>query len=176
MIIYVGAIAILFLFVIMIMNLKLVELESTKNTEYNAYPLAFILSVFLFVSLTLFSGVETPIMIKLFDFLNLFGKSYHSHALSDNTLLMSSGNFIWDSAFRSMGQIVSLGIILYTSYGMIILMLGVILLLAIVGPILLTHRPTKPLHNSSDSSSSITPRNPSAHSSSDSSTSITPTP
>lgn len=159
MIIYVGAIAILFLFVVMIMNLKLVELEAVKGTEYNSYPLAIILSSFLLVSIGLFTVVDIlPLLIKLFDFINL--SVVHLNSLSSaGTLLNSSMDFGWDSTFNTLGQIVSLGIFMYTTYGMIIVMLAFILLLAIIGPIVLTYKQARPINrvSSSYSSSSITP-------------------
>ena len=170
LIIYVGAIAILFLFVIIMINIKLVHLvqrttvnalrvsrreyperaslEAVKGTETNSYPLAFILASIFFVSLELLSVMgpfflweKRVISVKFFDFLNLSVFNHNFYSLTNNVLITLLDNSSWDTAFRQFDQILSVGIVLYTTYAILIVMLSVILLLAIIGPILLTFRP-----------------------------------
>jgi NADH-ubiquinone oxidoreductase chain 6 len=157
LILYVGAIAILFLFVVMMINLKLVELEGVKGINNRLIPLGVILSGFLLVSVGLFSVVDIlPLLVKFFDVINLSVIHPNINYLLGKSLLNSGVDFGWDSTFNTVGQIVSLGILIYTTYGMMIVMLAFILLLAIIGPIVITFKPSKPLHNSSDETS-VTP-------------------
>ena len=155
LIVYVGAIAILFLFVIMMLNIKLVELQDSSEDYSNPYPLAFVLGT-LFVSglsltnkniwgvhseQSLFgSSNESGIKLDLsglFDWVNLL--SFKSNTLE--TLTINHSN--WDNVFVSMDQINSIGQVLYTSHALFLIVASMILLLAMVGPIILCLNPTK---------------------------------
>lgn len=155
LIVYVGAIAILFLFVIMMLNIKLVELQDSSEDYSNPYPLAFVLGT-LFVSglsltnkniwgvhseQSLFgssngSGIKLDLS-GLFDWVNLL--SFKSNTLE--TLTINHSN--WDNVFVSMDQINSIGQVLYTSHALFLIVASMILLLAMVGPIILCLNPTK---------------------------------
>ncbi|WP_461043500.1 NADH-quinone oxidoreductase subunit J, partial [Streptomyces sundarbansensis] len=154
LIVYVGAIAILFLFVIMMLNIKLVELQDSSENYSNPYPLAFVLGT-LFVSglslanknisvaseQSLFVGSnKSEIKLDLpeiFDSINLL--SFKSNTLE--TLTINHSN--WDNVFVSMDQINSIGQVLYTSHSLFLIVASMILLLAMVGPITLCLNPTK---------------------------------
>lgn len=141
LIVYVGAIAILFLFVVMMLNIKLVELQDSAENTSNPYPLAFVLGT-LFVSGL---GLTNPNLSKIdlptiFDSINLL--SFKSDKLE--TLFVSHSN--WDNVFVSLDQINSLGQVLYTSHALFLIIASMILLLAMVGPIILSHKPTKRFH------------------------------
>ncbi|KAI9309793.1 NADH dehydrogenase subunit 6 [Dichotomocladium elegans] len=140
LIVYVGAIAILFLFVVMMLNIKLVELQDSTENSSNPYPLAFVLGTLFVSGLSLtnpnISKIDLP---TIFDSINLL--SFKSDKLE--TLFVSHSN--WDSVFVSLDQINSLGQVLYTSHALFLIIGSMILLLAMVGPIILSHKPTKRL-------------------------------
>lgn len=156
LIIYVGAIAILFLFVVMMMNIKLVELTEVNNKgEYtNTLPLGAIVgSLFLYELAfqpvpTSVSGISSTVY-NLFDEMNLLsvntsfkGTAFNSAGIEAYT----SFNNLWDNAFTSFQQLESVGSSLYTVHMIFLIIASMILLLAMIGPIVLTHKPTKRLH------------------------------
>ncbi len=110
-IVYVGAIAVLFLFVVMMLNIKV---ASTSNSAY--LPVAFLASLFL--------------IIQIFLFLE---KSYTSWKFW-------TPEFFEDSVlvFDSIGNIEILGQALYNSFLVPFLLAGLILLVAMLGAINLT--------------------------------------
>lgn len=138
LIVYVGAIAILFLFVIMMLNIKLVELQDSSENYSNPYPLAFVLGTLFVSGLSLTnSNVSKFDLPSIFDSINLL--SFKSEALE--TLTVSHSN--WDNVFVSMDQINSIGQVLYTSHALFLIVASMILCLAMVGPICLCLKPTK---------------------------------
>jgi NADH-ubiquinone oxidoreductase chain 6 len=138
LIVYVGAIAILFLFVIMMLNIKLVELQDSSEDYSNPYPLAFVLGTLFVSGLSLTnSSISKFDLPSIFDSINLL--SFKSDVLE--TLTVSHSN--WDSVFVSMDQINSIGQVLYTSHALFLIIASMVLLLAMVGPIVLCLKPTK---------------------------------
>nr|YP_011002867.1 NADH dehydrogenase subunit 6 [Backusella lamprospora]WPR14068.1 NADH dehydrogenase subunit 6 [Backusella lamprospora] len=136
--VYVGAIAILFLFVIMMLNIKLVELQDSSENYSNPYPLAFVLGTLFVSGLSLAnSNISKFDLPSIFDTINLL--SFKSDALE--TLTISHSN--WDNVFVSMDQINSVGQVLYTSHALFLIIASMILCLAMVGPIVLCLKPTK---------------------------------
>lgn len=124
----------------MMLNIKLVELQDSTegNSNSNTYPLAFVLGT-LFVSGL---GLTNPNTIKIdlpsiFDSINLL--SFKSDKLE--TLFVNHSN--WDNVFVSLDQINSIGQVLYTSHALFLIIASMILLLAMVGPIVLSLKPTK---------------------------------
>lgn len=107
-IIYVGAIAMLFLFVVMMLNVRIVELEESF-VQY--VPLSFLL-VFIFFLEILYSF--------FFEFCTV------------DTLS------IWVNDYSSNMNIALLGSILYTNFGFAFILSGLLLLLAMIGSIVLT--------------------------------------
>src|SRR6478752_1948744 len=138
LIVYVGAIAILFLFVIMMLNIKLVELQDSSEDYSNPYPLAFVLGTLFVSGLSLAnSNISKFDLPSIFDSINLL--SFKSDALE--TLTVNHSN--WDNVFVSMDQINSVGQVLYTSHALFLIIASMILCLAMVGPIVLCLKPTK---------------------------------
>ena len=138
LIVYVGAIAILFLFVIMMLNIKLVELQDSSEDYSNPYPLAFVLGTLFVSGLSLAnSNISKFDLPTIFDSINLF--SFKSDTLE--TLTVNHSN--WDNVFVSMDQINSVGQVLYTSHALFLIIASMILCLAMVGPIVLCLKPTK---------------------------------
>lgn len=164
LIVYIGAVTILFLFVVIMLNIQLSELSATGSEYTQNVPLGTIIgSLFLFELVSIlpfsFKGMTTFNLSAVF---NLFSETFVGAINWLNTLIVSDNNYnndihlIFDvpggadSTFYSFIQIQSIGMNLYT-YGSIWLILtSVILLLAIVGPITLSiensdNNPNSPL-------------------------------
>lgn len=138
LIVYVGAIAILFLFVIIMLNIKLVELQDSSENYSNPYPLAFVLGTIFVSGLSLTnSNISKFNFFSIFDFINLF--SLKSEILETLTI-----NYLnWDNIFVSMNDINSISQVLYTSHSLFLIVASLILLLSMIGPICLCLKPTK---------------------------------
>lgn len=141
LIIYVGAIAILFLFVIMMLNIKLVELTDAGREYTKNLPLAFIVgSGFFFEILSIApSNYKQTFFFNIFNTINLFGLDVNyieAKPLSLKQINISS-DILWDNLYRNLNQIETIGIGLYTCYSLWFILSSVILLLAMVGPIVL---------------------------------------
>jgi NADH-ubiquinone oxidoreductase chain 6 len=129
LIIYVGAIAILFLFVVMMMNIKYIELSEVAQEYTQNLPLAAIIGT-LFI-LELLSSTLMP----------LLSNSTIKKNFNESVLISSSTDSFWDSStiFYSLSHIEGLGYTIYT-YGLLWFILGsIILLLGMIGPIALTY-------------------------------------
>lgn len=113
-IIYVGAIAVLFLFVIMMLNIKTVK----KNF------------IFLFKRLFL--------VILIISILNYFGNYFFSNIFNLKILSFYENTLIFK--IDSITNIESLGQILYNYFLICVLIAGLILLVALLGAIILTYK------------------------------------
>ena len=120
LIIYVGAIAVLFLFVIMMLDIKF--LESPKDIS-KYFPVGFIIGgffVFEFFLLVINTFKTNP--YKLDNLGNYFDNFY----------------FNWYNKIDIIPDIKAIGQVLYTHYILQLLITGLILLLAVVGSVVLT--------------------------------------
>ena len=141
-IIYIGAITVLFLFVIMMINIKLTDILETGTQYTKNIPLALALgSLFIYEIFTImpFSFNNVPAISALLDTLtklNIFVLNPDIKIIADlNTAYDPS---IADTTFVNFLQIQAVGQGLYT-YGAIWLILSsVILLLAMVAPIFIS--------------------------------------
>nr|AML60619.1 NADH dehydrogenase subunit 6 [Moramonas marocensis] len=115
--VYVGAIAVLFLFVVMMLNVKVVEFNLTM---LRYLPLGGIIGfIFLIEILLVLDSQLIP----------LFGLSVDQR----------SSNFsIWSEEINYITNIESIGNYIYTDYFLLFLLAGMILLVAMVGAIVLT--------------------------------------
>lgn len=151
-IVYVGAIAILFLFVIMMLNIQLAELSAVGSEYTQSLPLGGIVgSLFVFELISIlpfsFKGLST---FNLSSVSNTFSESSLGVINWFNTLLVSSvgtandvhqvfdAAYATDSNFSNYMQIESIGQSLYTYGSIWLLLTSIILLLAIIGPIALS--------------------------------------
>ena len=151
LIVYVGAIAILFLFVIMMLNLRLVELVDTGQEYTKSLPMgAFLGSLFFFELLSILpvsyhDGGSLHVSLSLFNWLNtsLLGIS-NTGAASFDTEANVHAAFnpaLSDSTMTAFTQIESIGQGLYTYASLWLVIASVIFLLAMVGPIVLCMSP-----------------------------------
>ena len=141
-IVYVGAIAVLFLFVIMMINIKLTDILETGSQYTKNLPLALAIgSLFIFelFSILPFTFNNVSSLSYLLDILtNLNSFILNSEIYSLNTILNPFNIINVDVSFTEFLQIESIGQGIYT-YGAILLILAsVILLLAMIAPIFIS--------------------------------------
>ena len=144
-ILYVGAITVLFLFVIMMINIKLTDILETGSQYTKNLPLAlsvgslFIYEIF---SILPFTFNNVSIISALLDFLtNLNGLLLYSEI--NNAVNTAFNPTIADTAFTNFIQIQAIGQNLYTYGAIWLLLCSVILLLAMVAPIFISRISTK---------------------------------
>ena len=152
LIVYIGAVTVLFLFVIMMLNLQLTELTSVGNEYTQNLPLATIIgSLLLFElfsfmpSFTTLYGYETA--SNFFKYLGLgILNSLNSVSMGIQDAFVSAEihqtfNTAFgaaDTQFANFIQIQSIGQVLYTNGALWLIVSSLILLLAMVGPITLS--------------------------------------
>lgn len=153
LIVYVGAIAILFLFVIMMLNLRLVELVETGQEYTKSLPMgAFLGSLFFFELLSILpvsyhDGGSLHASLGFFNWLNttLLGISSTDASLDSNAAYegvhAAFNPVVADSTMTTFTQIESIGQGLYTYASLWLVVASVIFLLAMVGPIVLCMSP-----------------------------------
>jgi len=154
LLVYVGAVSILFLFILMLINVRISELVTDTN---NSIPLAILIGI---IFNTIIYGVlpinKGNVNSYMFDInRNLYDMSDSgniTYALNevanlskyksidstyiDEVKFVSSQ--IWDGALAETSHITTLGNILYTSYPIWLIITSIILLLAMVGAIVIT--------------------------------------
>jgi len=135
--VYVGAVSILFLFILMLINIRISELLSETN---NDIPLA-ILTVMLFyfiigqilpVNYIVDSKTINKLSDSIVDVHNLIFKDSNY----ENIVYVSSKT--WDNSLVDVSHISAIGNIMYTNYAIWLIIVSVILLLAMVGSIVIT--------------------------------------
>lgn len=122
LLVYVGAVSILFLFILMLINIRVSELIGDTN---NNIPLAIIaiLSIFIPISSIL------PSYENKTDNFEIINKETQISYVSSNN---------WDNNMVDITDITSIGNIMYTSHFIWLIITSVILLLAMVGSIVIT--------------------------------------
>ena len=152
LIVYVGAVTVLFLFVIMMLNLQLTELSAVGNEYTQNLPLATIIGSLLLFELvsfvpsfdgfyqlnstaTIFKSLGVGI-INWFNSLSIGVGDTFTSAEVNQTFNSAFGAA--DTQFTSFLQIQSIGQVLYTNGALWLIVSSLILLLAMVGPITLS--------------------------------------
>ena len=156
LIVYIGAVSILFLFILMLINIRSSELQSNNlNSIALGLFIVLLINYILFEELpysiavlnnfihklytigsTMFIGTEYPIPEYLLNF------------LLKNQAVWNVVSYGWDSNMNENSHISTIGNILYTSYNMWLFMSSLILLLAMVGAIVITINKKKRVINS----------------------------
>ena len=133
--VYIGAVSILFLFILMLINIRISELLSETN---NDIPLA-VLTVLLFyyiVGQVLPSSNLTDYTLPKINDTQLENKYFNITDLKEKIAYASSN--AWDSSLVDVTNITSIGNIMYTSYSIWLIIASAILLLAMIGAIVIT--------------------------------------
>jgi NADH-quinone oxidoreductase subunit J len=119
-IIYVGAVAVLFLFIIMMLNIK--------NQDNSVLNVSYVKSIYDKVKFFIFSFF----VIALFLFLQ--------NTFQQDTFLFFDRNFDFVSVFDQLNNIDVIGQVLYNYFIVCFLLAGLVLLIALIGAIVLTLR------------------------------------
>jgi cytochrome c oxidase subunit 1 len=126
LLVYIGAVSILFLFIVMLINVRISEL-SIENL--NSIPLALLIgSLFNY-----FINASLPYMITTYT--NLFS------IVIPKTELNNVTSSLWDGYLAESSHITSIGNILYGNYSIWLIITSIILLVAMVGAIVITLKP-----------------------------------
>ena len=147
LIVYIGAVSILFLFILMLINIRTSELQS--NTS-NSIPLTIIIGII--VSYFLFQMLPYDILISshlndsnlnenLYT-IQVGGGQYNNLNTDKNDLFFITSK-IWDGNLAESNHITAIGNIMYTNYSIWLIIASFILLLAMVGAIVITIKPRK---------------------------------
>ena len=151
LLVYVGAVSILFLFILMLINVRIIELLS--NTS-NSIPLAIIITIsfnypvyqILPYSIAAFNSYTVNLNNTLndiwynnySDYLNKFFNFNEAYGELNNGEISFVSSKMWDSNLSETNHITSIGNIMYTGYSIWLIITSIILLLAMVGAIVIT--------------------------------------
>ena len=145
-IVYVGAIAVLFLFVIMMINIKLTDILETGNQYTKNLPLAIAIgSLFIFIIFTIlpFNFNNIPALSLLLNNLTYLNSIFSDSKLISINLINSVVNnsflsSVSDVLITEFQQIEVLGHGLYTYEAVLLIILSIILLLAMFATIIIS--------------------------------------
>ena len=140
--VYVGAVSILFLFILMLINIRVSELFNDTNNDLPLASLTIIIFYYIMAQVLPINFTENSIVSYLS---NSYSDVYNVQL--DNELFnivdlkqqigyaSSKG---WDNSLIEPTHIASIGNIMYTSYSMWLIVTSIILLLGMVGAIVIT--------------------------------------
>jgi NADH-ubiquinone oxidoreductase chain 6 len=132
LLVYIGAVSILFLFILMLINVRISELQAETS---NGLPLA------LLIGICFYSIVYEISPFKIADNINndIPLIVWELYKQTDSIAYVTS--FLWDGYLAETSHITSIGNIMYTSYFLWLMITSLILLLAMVGAIVINIRP-----------------------------------
>ena len=149
LLVYVGAVSILFIFILMLINIRVSELLS--NTS-NSIPLGILITIafnypiyqILPYSIAAFNSYTVNLNNTLNDIWYNNYSDYLNKLFKLNSSELDKGEIsfvtskIWDGYLSETSHITSIGNIIYTSYSIWLIITSIILLLAMVGAIVIT--------------------------------------
>ena len=141
-IVYVGAIAVLFLFVIMLLNIKLTDILETSHQYTKNLPLA--LSIGILFIYEIYTIIPFPInnvsfISYLLNFINIFNELLLKNNINlESILYISTNPTIADTSIINLSQIESISYGLYTYGSVWLIIISIILLLAMISPIFIS--------------------------------------
>jgi NADH-ubiquinone oxidoreductase chain 6 len=142
-IVYVGAITVLFLFVIMMINISLTDIIDTGKQYTKNLPLAFAVgSLFLFEMFNIlpFSFNNVSGLNLIFDTITNFNLFiWNNNKLNFvNVIHTTYQSNIADTIFISFSQIEAIGQLIYTYAAILLIICSIILLLSMIAPIFIS--------------------------------------
>jgi NADH-ubiquinone oxidoreductase chain 6 len=149
LLVYVGAVSILFLFILMLINVRISELLSDTS---NSIPLGIIITIsFYYPVYQILPYSIASLNGYTIDFKNTFTSIFYNNYSDylnklfnlggtniDNGEISFVTSKIWDGNLAESSHITSIGNIMYTSYSIWLILTSIILLLAMVGAIVIT--------------------------------------
>lgn len=130
LLVYIGAVSILFIFILMLINVRISELHSDSS---NGIFLTIVVGIAFYFSLDSISH-STVLMNNWIGGLNVF----HNEFVKNLYDISVSSSDKWDGNYLPISEMSSIGNILYTSHGLWLMITSVILLLAMTGTIIIT--------------------------------------
>ena len=142
-IVYVGAIAVLFLFVIMMINIKLTDILETGSQYTKTLPLALAVgSLFIFIifSIIKINFNNVPFLSFFFNIITLLNDIFQNtyYPIKINLIYSIENNISSDSLITNLQQIEVLAHSLYNYGAVLIITLSIILLLAMFATIIIS--------------------------------------
>lgn len=148
LLVYVGAVSILFLFILMLINVRISELTNYTN---NSLPLGVLIVIALNISICNILPSYNMLSNNLIDLNNILNTLLYNNVFNkfsvyilntkgnkqDNIIYFIS-NTIWDGNISENNDITTIGNIIYTSHSIWLILTSIILLLAMVGAIIIT--------------------------------------
>ena len=158
--VYIGAVSILFLFILMLINIRISELLNETNNDISLAILTVLLFYYIIVQVIPSNLINNTIVSKVFYLLsnykyneldivfNEIPKQYKSINfpvqgdiiniinLKEEIAYASSKN--WDNTLLDYTNISSIGNIMYTNYSIWLIIVSIVLLLAMIGAIVIT--------------------------------------
>lgn len=135
LLVYVGAVSILFLFILMLINVRISEV--TANS-INSVPLSTMIGIFFLISLGNSFSPSGFLNIQWYSINNNLNIILENLYTSLNSKLFYAISHIWDGKLAETSHITTIGNIIYTNFPLLILLTSIILLLSMVGSILIT--------------------------------------
>ncbi len=117
LLVYIGAVSILFLFILMLINIRVSELISNTN---NNIPLAILATLALYIPY------------------NDLSPDASTDSLNYDEIIYDISSNNWDDTLVDISDITSIGNILYTSFSIWLILTSIIILLAMVGSNVIT--------------------------------------
>lgn len=141
--VYVGAVSILFVFILMLINIRISELLNETN---NTLPLGIVTVInfeYILGQVLPFNQVESSYINQMYSSSFEFfysvehGDEFNYFIQNKQTLALASASN-WDTTLVDSTDITSIGNIMYTSYSIWLVITSIILLLAMIGAIVIT--------------------------------------
>lgn len=140
--VYVGAVSILFVFILMLINIRISELLNETN---NTLPLGIVTVInfnYIIGQVLPFNQVENSFMHQLystwFEFLNSIQQGDYNNIIENKQSIVLASASDWDTTLVEVSDITSIGNVMYTNYSIWLVITSIILLLAMVGAIVIT--------------------------------------
>lgn len=136
LLVYVGAVSILFIFILMLINVRISELLSETS---NSLPLAVIIGISFIYPFYKILPYSFFFFINYCSILNnILNPAKFIISTKDNCEISFVTANSWDGNLSETNHITSIGNIMYTSYSIWLIITSIILLLAMVGAIVIT--------------------------------------
>ena len=141
--VYVGAVSILFIFILMLINIRISELLNETN---NTLPLGIVTVInfdYIIGQVLPFNQIEYSFIDHIYSsWFEFFysvqqGDEYNNIIENKQSIALASASN-WDTTLVDVSDITSIGNIMYTSYSIWLVITSIILLLAMVGAIVIT--------------------------------------
>jgi NADH-ubiquinone oxidoreductase chain 6 len=150
LLVYVGAVSILFLFILMLINVRISELLSnTKNSIPLAILVAIAFNYSIYKVLPFNLSMSNAYIINVYKIYSgiLFG-NYSNFELKDINKISNEEVFfatskVWDGNLIEVSHIAGIGNVMYTNYSIWLIITSIILLLAMIGVIVITVKNTR---------------------------------